>query len=101
MRDGECDTVTVRSDLVLPKQYTGKYKLCLLADRTVRRVPVARVSVVSPFYVGVVDALVMNTPLFDVIIGNIEGARDLVGKHHDTRASVRTTTAQTSRKDNG
>ncbi len=39
-------------------------------------VPVALIKVDTPFFVGEVEALCMDTPLYDLIIGNIPGAFD-------------------------
>ena len=41
LRDSGCNAVIVRTDLVLESQMTGEYQLCLLIDRTVRRIPTA------------------------------------------------------------
>lgn len=47
-----------------------------MIDGKVRRVPVAKVSVNTPYYVGDVEALCMDKPVYDLILGNIPGVRD-------------------------
>ena len=76
MRDTGCSGVVVKCGYVDPSQYTGHYKICLLVDGTTRKVPTAVVHLDSPYYTGDTEAMVMPTPLFDVIVGNIPGARD-------------------------
>ena len=44
-------------------------------DHTIKRAPLARVDVDKPFYDGTVEALCLKDPLFDLIIGNVPGAR--------------------------
>ena len=79
MRDSGCTGVVVKKNYVGRNQYTGKYRLCLLVDGTVRKVPVALITIDSPYYSGNVEAMVMDTPVYDIILGNIPGVRD-VGK---------------------
>jgi IS30 family transposase len=71
MRDTGCSSVIVRSDLVKPNQYTGHFKDCMLIDGTVRRLPVAEIDVNCQYYIGKTEALVVRTPVFDLIIGNV------------------------------
>ncbi len=53
-RDSGCSGVVVRSDLVLPDQYTEAQHVCYLIDGTVRTFPLARVHIDSPYYTGMV-----------------------------------------------
>ena len=57
-------------------QLTGESKTCVLIDGTVRRVPIAVVNVDTPYFEGEVTALCMNNPVYDLILGNIDGVRD-------------------------
>lgn len=75
LRDSGCNSVLVKKDLVQEGEYTGKEVTCVLADGTKRVFPVARINVHSPFYKGQVEALSMDNPVYDLVIGNIEGAR--------------------------
>jgi hypothetical protein len=76
MRDGGCTGVIVRRNLVKDEQLTGKYRHCVLIDGTVRKPPEAIIDVDSPYYTGRVRALCFKDPVYDVILGNIEGVRD-------------------------
>ena len=55
----------------------GRYTAigCVLIDGTVRKFPVARIHINTPYYTGNVVALCMETPVYDLILGNIQGAR--------------------------
>ena len=76
LRDTGCSTVVVRRSLVSDEQLTGEKTMCVLIDGTVRRAPVANIYVESPYLSGEVRAICMDQPLYDVIIGNVEGAKD-------------------------
>ena len=58
-------------------QLTGANGLMILIDGTLRRVPLAKIDVETPFYTGQVKALCVKNPIYDLIIGNIEGATKL------------------------
>ena len=48
LRDSGCSGTVVKTKFVEAHQYTGQYRLCLLIDGTVRKVPVAKVLIDSP-----------------------------------------------------
>ncbi|XP_072022506.1 uncharacterized protein [Amphiura filiformis] len=70
MRDSGCDAVAVRKRLVPEEKFTGVYDKCRLIDGTVRTFPVACLDVDTPYFTGHVHALVMNDPVYDLILGN-------------------------------
>ena len=76
LRDTGCSKAVVRSELVSKEQFTGCEQTCILIDGTVRKFPIAKIVVDTPFYQGQTEALCMDNPVYDIIIGNIEGARD-------------------------
>ena len=75
LRDTGCSSIVVRAGLVDESQYTGEKQVCVLIDGTAKSVPIATVEVSSPYFSGRVNALCMSNPIYDVIIGNISGAR--------------------------
>ena len=75
LRDTGCSTVVVRKSLVEEGEFTGDTQMCVLIDGTVRRFPTAMIQVKSPFYTGEAKAMCMDAPVYDLIIGNIEGAQ--------------------------
>ena len=76
LRDSGCRKAVVRSELVTRDQYTGESDDCLLIDGTERNFPLALVDVDTPFFIGQVEALCMDNPVYDLIIGNVAGARE-------------------------
>ena len=75
LRDTGCSGAVVKSYLVSENQQTGQYKSCILIDGTVRRFPVATIRVDAPFYTGKISALFMKEPVYDLVLGNIDGVR--------------------------
>ena len=78
LRDTGCSSVVVRRNLIQDSQLTGEKEMCVLIDGTVRHFPVARIHVETPFFSGSTTALCMNDPVYDLIIGNIEGVAQLI-----------------------
>ena len=71
-----CSTVIVRRSLVPDDQLTGLEERCILIDGTIRRTPVAKIEVETPYFSKTVLAVCMENPLYELIIGNISGAAD-------------------------
>ncbi len=72
MRDTGCTGVVVRRSLVPPEQMLDKVSSCMLVDkRRMSKVPVARITLDTPFFKGETDALCMSETLYDVTLGNI------------------------------
>ena len=76
MRDSGSTSCVVRTDLVRETQKTGTAFLCMLIDGTVKRYPTTIVELDTPYLSGRVQALCMDDPAHDVIIGNVPGAKD-------------------------
>ena len=76
LRDTGCSTTVVRQGLVSRDQMIGTHSKCLLLDGTVRRYPVAKIDVDTPYFRGSVEALCMESPLYGLILGNISGVRE-------------------------
>nr|KAG5689620.1 hypothetical protein BaRGS_035243 [Batillaria attramentaria] len=76
LRDTGCSSVIVREDLVAEDQKLQEWTTLILADGTVRIIPLAKVNVSTPYLTGEVKALCVKTPVYDLIIGNVKGARD-------------------------
>ena len=73
LRDSGCSTAVGKRSLVEPDQLTGQYRHCVLIDGTVKKVEVANIYVNIPFYVGQLEALCMENPIYELIIGNVHG----------------------------
>ena len=56
--------------------FIGKVSYIMMTvNRTLIRAPISRIEVDTSFYTGTVEAMCMKDPLFDLIIGNVPGAR--------------------------
>ena len=75
LRDTGCSGVVVKRSLVEEQQLTGKMHLCVLVDGTVKRVPTAVIDIDTPFFVGQVEAMCMDSPVCPLVLGNIPGVK--------------------------
>jgi len=89
-RDTGSTTCVVKSSLVRPEQMTGSHELCMLIDWVVKRYPTAVVELKTPYYTGTAKVLCMDSPVQDIIIGNIPGAlgAEVSYDHDDDTDSV-------------
>ena len=71
MRDQGSTMVIVNSQFVPSSQYLNKKVHCTLVDGTTHSYPVATIHVDTEYLKGFVDAAVMDSPLFDLVIGNM------------------------------
>lgn len=77
LRDTGCSGVVVKSSLIQGSQLTGNSQRCVLIDGTVRNFKEASINIDTPFYAGNVVALCVDNPVYDLIIGNITGVRNM------------------------
>ncbi|KAH6933058.1 hypothetical protein HPB50_011733 [Hyalomma asiaticum] len=77
LRDSGTNTVLVRKSLVNDEELTGEYSSVLLVDSSVRWLPEAKIFVSTPYYTGSVVAKCLEEPLYDLVIGNLPGVRQV------------------------
>ena len=75
LRDSRCNGVIVKRKLVDEADFIEKVGYMMTVNRTLIRAPISRIEVDTPLYTGTVEAMCMKDPLFDLIIGNVPGAR--------------------------
>ena len=75
LRDTRCSGVIVKQQHVTDDQYTGRDGLMQMVDNSVIRVPIANVEIDSPYLSRQVQALCPQDAAYDVIVGNVPGAR--------------------------
>ena len=73
--DTGCSGVVIKQSLVRPDQLNGKTQMCVLIDGTKISSPVATIEIDTPYFKGEVEAWCMQNPVYDLIVGNKEGAR--------------------------
>lgn len=78
LRDTGCSSVVIKKSLVNAASVKKDEKQCVLIDGTVRSYPTADVSIDTPFYTGKVEALCVDSPIYELIVGNIPGVKDAV-----------------------
>ncbi|KAJ8030959.1 hypothetical protein HOLleu_27522 [Holothuria leucospilota] len=83
MRDTGCSVIVVKRNLVEDDQLLGKTQKCVLIDGTVRIFPVAWVTIDTPYLVGTVEAVCMPEPLYDLVLGNVNGVREPGGPNRN------------------
>ena len=47
----------------------------MMIDKSIKKVPIARIVVDTPYYSGEVEALCLSDAIYDLVIGNISDAR--------------------------
>jgi len=100
LRDTGCSSVVVREGLVDREQYTGEHRDMMMIDSSVKRVPVARIFVDCPYLCGEVEALSLPNPMCDLIVGNVDGAREVDDPYETWQlAGAGITRLQSTRKD--
>ena len=75
LRDTGCSGIVVKRDLVSEDRFTGDFNVMLLIDNTVRKVPIAKIDIGIPYLKGQVEAQCLPDAVYDLIIGNVPGAR--------------------------
>ena len=75
LRDTGCSGIVVKRDLVFEDQFTGGFNVMLLIDNTARTVPIAKIDVDTPYLKGQVEVQYIPDAVYDLIVGNLPGAR--------------------------
>jgi len=73
LRDTSCESAAVKKKIVREEHYLGREIVMITIDGDTKVVPVAKVLVDTPYYVGEVEA--MKSLICDLVIGNITGVR--------------------------
>ena len=76
MRDTGCNGVIVKTALCPKESFTGKCGSCIMVDGSVKIAPIVIVELDTPYLKGKVRAMAMSSPVFDVVLGNVSGARE-------------------------
>ena len=98
LRDTGCTGVVVRRSLVSDGQMLNKQSGVTLINNYKQRCPMARINIDSPFFRGSTDALCIDDPAHDLVIGNIEGSK-FPDMTHFSSGVVNKKRSKKSRKD--
>ena len=77
LKDSGCTGIVVRKNYVRPEQMTHNQRKCILIDNTVRICPIANIWIDTPFHTGEVEALCMENPICDLIVGNVKPSSEV------------------------
>ena len=75
--DTGCTSAVVSRSLVTMDQMTDKKWSCALIDRAICKLPVAKLQVDTPYYKRELYAMCVEDPIYDLIIGHIQGVQTL------------------------
>lgn len=75
-RDPGCTTVLVKDSLVPKSKFTGRMVDIRMVNNMVFKYPEAFISVDTPFFTGNSLAACLPDPIYDLVIGTIEGSSD-------------------------
>ena len=67
--------MVVKKNFMRAEQLTGKHKLMVMIDNTVVRALVALINIDTTYLSGEVEAICLQDAIYDLIIGNVPGAR--------------------------
>ena len=98
LRDTGCTGVIVNRNLVSENQFIGKECGVTLINDSQQKCPVARINIDCPFFRGTTDALCIDDPAHDLVIGNIEGSK-FPDMTHFSSGVVNKERSKKSRKD--
>ena len=74
MRDTGCTGVIVKRSVVSDDKLNGKWCVCVMIDKTSIKAPMADIEIDSDVYKGKTEAMCMEDPVCELVIGNIPGA---------------------------
>ena len=75
LRDTDCSGIVVKKDFVSEDQFSDNFNVMLLIDNTAGKVPIIKIDVDTPYLKGHVEAQCLPDPIYDLVIGNVPGAR--------------------------
>ena len=75
LRDTGCTTAGVKRCFVRAEQFTGKTQHCRSFGGRIESFPLAEIQVDTPYYSGTVLACVIDSPVADLILGNLPGVK--------------------------
>ncbi|XP_062603479.1 uncharacterized protein LOC134265246 [Saccostrea cucullata] len=76
LRDTGCSGIVIRRSKIQDEDLVqGKKQTCVLADGSKITVPIAEVSINTPFLKGQYEVWCMENPVYDLIVGNVPDAK--------------------------
>ena len=73
----------INSSFINPEDLTGETATCVMVDGTECTLPTAHAHIETPFFKGNVVALVLSSPVEDIILGNIVGVNGFTWRENN------------------
>ena len=99
LRDTGCSGIVVKKDLVSEDQFTGDFNVILFIDNTTRKVPNVIITTDTPYLKGKVEAQCLPDAIYNLIVGNVPGARPAEEPDPTWQEACAVTTRSRAKKD--
>ena len=76
LRDTGCSGGIVRRSMCSEDSFTGETRTCVMINGDTFTAPVVHIMVDTPYFTGRFNALAVEKPVYDIVVGNIPGARN-------------------------
>ena len=76
LRDTGCSGGIIRRSMCSEDSFTGETRTCVMITGDTFTAPVVNIMVDTPYFTGRFNALSVEKPVYDIVVGNIPGARD-------------------------
>ena len=76
LRDTCCSREIVRRSMCSEDSFTCETRTCVMINGDTFTAPVVHIMVDTPYFTGQFNALAVEKPVYDIVVGNISGAQD-------------------------
>ena len=88
LRDTGCSGGIVRRSMCSEDSFTGETRTCVMINGDTCTAPVVHIMVDTPYFTGQFNALAVEKPVYDIVVGNIPGARNANDPDRNWRSNV-------------
>ena len=88
LRDTGCSGGIVRRCMCSEDSFTGETRTCVMINGDTFTAPVVHIMVDTPYFTGRFNALAVEKPVYDIVVGNIPGGRNANDPDRNWRSNV-------------
>ena len=88
LRDTGCSGGIVRRGMCSEDSFTDETRTCVMINGDTFTAPVVHIMVDTPYFTGQFNALAVEKPVYDIVVGNIPGARNANDPDSNWRSNV-------------
>ena len=88
LRDTGCSGGIVRRSMCSEDSFTGETRTCVMINGDTFTAPVVHIMADTPYFTGQFNALAVEKPVYDIVVGNIPGARNANDPDRNWRSNV-------------